>query len=117
MLPQMPFPALYLLNAVHSDEELAVVDFRAMAEAQEKDPALEQLKSDSSLQFQQLPLAPSDDAFITCDVSTGVPRPYVRPVGLCGHESTLMSAYGLKHVFSLKCTAIFPSLFQHICNT
>ena len=66
-----------VLNAVHSEEVLAVVDFWAMAEAQEKDPALEQLKSDSSLQFQRLPLAPSNDAFITCDVSTGVPRPYV----------------------------------------
>ncbi len=66
-----------VINATHTDNTLPAVDFRAMAAAQESDPVLDKLRSDSSLQLQRLPLPLSDGALIVCDVSTGVPRPYV----------------------------------------
>ena len=79
------------VNALNTEDGCAVIDFRAMAQAQESDPTLTQLKSDSSLQLQQIPLALSNGACITCDMSTGVPRPYVpesfrRPIFVCLHS-------------------------------
>ena len=41
------------------------------------DPDLRRLESNSSLQLEKVPLALSDGVSITCDMSTGVQRPYV----------------------------------------
>jgi cleavage and polyadenylation specificity factor subunit 1 len=48
-----------------------------MAAAQATDPSLRGLRSNSSLQLQQLPLALSDGVTLLCDVSTGASRPVV----------------------------------------
>ena len=69
--------ALSRLNAVHTPDPTTVVDFVALAAAQVDDPDLPRLRSDSSLQLQECPLAFSDGVTIICDVSTGVQRPYV----------------------------------------
>ena len=48
-----------------------------MAAAQQSDPEISELQtSTSSLQLQPLPL-PTSDLTLMCDMSTGVPRPYV----------------------------------------
>ena len=55
------------------------VDFNAIANAQHDDEELRQLKSSpspSSLDLQPVPL-PTSNSTIMCDVSTGVPRPFV----------------------------------------
>lgn len=53
-----------------------VIDFKAMATAQNGDAELQRLRTNSSLRLQAMPLAMSDTT-IVCDVSTGVSRPYV----------------------------------------
>ena len=54
-----------------------VIDFKAMAAAQQSDPELSELQtSASSLQLQPLPL-PTSDLTLMCDMFIGVPRPYV----------------------------------------
>ena len=52
-----------------------VIDFKAMAAAQQSDTEISDLQT-SSLQLQPLPI-PTSDLTILCDMSTGVPRPYV----------------------------------------
>ncbi len=76
-LPPTPSDSCILLHALHTDDASPIIVIRAMAEAQVNDPNLIHLHSDSSLQLQQVPLAHSDGASIVCDISTGVPRPYV----------------------------------------
>ena len=54
-----------------------ILDFNEMAAAQRSDPDLLKLhNSDTSLILKEVPLAMSD-AIVTCDTSTGVPRPDV----------------------------------------
>ncbi len=60
-------------NAVLSDSP-PVIDFRAMAAAQESDPDVLQMRCSSSLTFASMPLAVSD-LTILCDTVTGVARP------------------------------------------
>ena len=64
-------------NALHTDTSSPVVDFRELASAQTDDPELADLRANSSLKLQQVPLALSEGVSIICDVSTGVLRPYV----------------------------------------
>ncbi len=53
------------------------VDFDAIAQAQHEDEELRQLQaSPSSLVLQSIPL-PTSNVAIVCDVSTGVPRPFI----------------------------------------
>ena len=65
-------------SAIHSAVSPPAVDFSAMSAAQSEDSELQRLQADSSLQlqFEQRPL-PLSDTTLVCDVSTGVPRPYV----------------------------------------
>ena len=54
-----------------------VVDFKAMAAAQQENPEIQQFEAPgSSLSLQPMPV-PTSDTTILCDVSTGTPRPYV----------------------------------------
>ena len=54
-----------------------VVDFKAMAAAQQEDPDRQQFRTNgSSLTLQPMPV-PTSDVTILCDVSTDTPRPYV----------------------------------------
>ena len=54
-----------------------VVDFKAMAAAQQEDPEIQQFEAPgSSLSLQPMPVHTSDTT-ILCDVSTGTPHPYV----------------------------------------
>ena len=58
----------------------ATVDFDAIAQAQQDDEELHKLQaSPSSLVLQSVPL-PTANATLVCDVSTGVPRPFI-PAG------------------------------------
>ena len=62
-------------NALHQSPP--VIDFKAIAEAQQSDSELSQLQlSTSSLQLQPLPL-PTSNLKLLCDMSTKVPRPYI----------------------------------------
>ena len=64
------------LGAIHSDRN-SPINFEEIAAAQQDDPALARLQASStSLKLQPTPLSTSDGTII-CDVSTGVPRPYV----------------------------------------
>ena len=68
-------------NALHSDSADAVfppnIDFKDIAAAQQHDTELQQLQSSStSLQLQSVPL-PTSNITLVCDMSTGVPRPYI----------------------------------------
>ena len=68
-------------NALHSDSADAVfpltVDFKDIAAAQQHDTELQQLQSSStSLQLQSVSL-PTSNITLVCDMSTGVPRPYI----------------------------------------
>ena len=59
------------------------VDFIAMARAQARDPDLAQFQqSPSSLQHQAVPI-PASTTSITCDLSTGTPRPFARVPATC----------------------------------
>ena len=58
------------VDAVHT-LPIPGIDFKAMAEAQRQG-----IPHHDSLQLQELP-APTTDATLQCDVSTGTPRPYV----------------------------------------
>ena len=78
-------------NAVLSDSP-PVIDFRAMAAAQESDPDVLQMRS-SSLTLASMPLAVSDST-ILCDTSTGVARPLV-PVAF--RRAVFESLHSLSH--------------------
>ena len=62
-------------NAMHTTETPAV-DFKDIATEQQTDPVLAQLRDISSLKLDAIPIS-GTDSNILCDVSTGVPRPYV----------------------------------------
>ena len=53
-----------------------MIDFKAMAAAQDNDPELLHLRINSSLKLEPVPI-PMSDAINLCDVSTKVLRPYV----------------------------------------
>ena len=65
------------VSALHTDP-VNTIDFQAVADAQTDESDLLNLQSDSSnsLQLKAIPL-PTSNSTIVCDVSTGVPRPYV----------------------------------------
>ena len=79
-------------NALLSDSP-PVIDFRAMAAAQESDPDVLQMRSSSSLTLVPVPLAVSDST-ILCDTSTGVARPVV-PVAF--RRAVFESLHSLSH--------------------
>ena len=62
-------------NAIHTTQPSAV-DFKDIAIEQQTDPELSRLRQTSSLKLEAMPI-PCTDSTILCDVSTGVPRPYV----------------------------------------
>ena len=63
-------------NALHTDSTNDI-DFTAIAKAQHDDPDLLTLQSNAQpLELKAMPI-PASDSTIICDVSTGVPRPYV----------------------------------------
>lgn len=68
------------LSRVHLDAVTrpSAPDFATIAEAQKKDEELRELraKTDSDWQLQDLPI-PSSRATITCEISTGTPRPFL----------------------------------------
>ena len=82
------------VNALHTDNSSPIVDFQALALAQEDDPDLAQLRSESSLHMEEAPLTLSDGISIICDVSTGVQRPYV-PVSF--RRAIFDSLHSLSH--------------------
>jgi len=54
-----------------------VVNFKAMAAAQQEDPEVQQFDTPgSSMSLKPMPV-PTSDVPILCDVSTGTPRPYI----------------------------------------
>ena len=53
-----------------------MIDFANIAAEQQADPQLTQPDKTASLKLQAMPI-PATNATIICDVSTGVPRPYV----------------------------------------
>ena len=67
-------------NALHSDNSVSpIIDFSAIAAAQQQDAELQQQlqsSSSTSLKLQSVPL-PTSNSNLICDMSTGVPRPYV----------------------------------------
>ena len=62
-------------NAIHTDH-CPIIDFADIAAEQKVDSELTQLGKTSSLKLQSLPI-PASNTTIICDMSTGVPRPYV----------------------------------------
>ena len=69
------------VNATHHSSTL-IIDFKDIAAAQQRDTGLLQLQSSStSLKLQSVPL-PTSDLTLVCDMSTGVPRPYVPSSGV-----------------------------------
>ena len=64
------------LGAIHYNN-CPSISFEDISAAQRDDPELTQLQSSStSLKFQSLPL-PTSNNLIVCDVTTGVPRPFI----------------------------------------
>ena len=61
-------------NAIHT-ENCPLIDFADIAAEQQTDPEFAQLDK-TSLKLQAIPI-PATNTTIICDVSTGVPRPYV----------------------------------------
>lgn len=71
--------ALSRISTVNANSS-AIVDFDAIAQAQQGNEELRQLQaSPSTLVLQSVPL-PTANATLVCDVSTGVPRPFI-PAG------------------------------------
>ena len=68
------------LDTLQVDQQMSPVNFEDMAAAQHNDTELRQLTRDppdaTSLKFQSVPLSTSDST-IVCDMSKGVPRPFV----------------------------------------
>ena len=63
------------INAIHTDH-CPIIDFANIAAEQKVDSEFTQLGKTSSLKLQSVPI-PASNATIICDMSTGVPRPYV----------------------------------------
>ena len=69
-------------NALHSNNSVTpIIDFNTIAAAQQHDPELQQLQSSSTSQVTTSSSAATNSTLI-CDLSTGLPRPYV-PSELC----------------------------------
>lgn len=64
------------LSRIDSFSVPSVIDFVLLAEKQEDNEELFQLMTKSNFKFEKIPIVGSDK-FILCDVSTGVPRPFV----------------------------------------
>ncbi len=65
------------INALHKDHPVVGIDFDQMAAAQIEDPELATLQgSSTSLVFKGMTL-PMTSKTLVCDLSTGVPRPFV----------------------------------------
>ena len=64
-------------NALHTEDTVPVIDFRAMAAAQADELDLARLQADSSLKLKWVALALSDGVDLLCDVSTGIECPVV----------------------------------------
>ena len=67
-------------NAIHSNNSVPlIIYFSDIAAAQQRDTELQQLQSSSStsLKLQPVPI-PTSNSTLLCDMSTGVPRPYMR---------------------------------------
>ena len=78
------------VSALHAN----TIDFQAMANAQKEDPALDQLQTESSsLDLQPIPL-PFTEVTLVCDMSTGIPRPFV-PEAF--RRKVFDSLHGLSH--------------------
>ena len=64
------------LSAIHCDT-ITPVSFQDIAKAQSDDSELSQLQtSNTSLKLQATPIPTSEETII-CDISTGVPRPFI----------------------------------------
>lgn len=64
-------------DAMSRVEAISLIeDYAALAEAQSVDEELPKLRSDSSLKLEQIHI-PGTDVVVTCDTSTGKPRPYL----------------------------------------
>ena len=105
-------------NALHQSTPV-VIDFKAIAEAQQTDSETSQLQSTStSLQLQPLPV-PTSNLTLLCDMSTGVPRPYV-PQQF--RKTVFDSLHSLSHP-SIRATQrlitsryVWPSINQDVRN-
>ena len=82
-------------NAINALELSPIpnIDLDLIASQQKDDDELTKLRVSSSLQFRELPI-PTSQGTITCDVSTGNPRPYV-PKGI--RQAVFKSLHGLSH--------------------
>ena len=123
-------------NALHQS---SVIDFKVIAAAQQNDPDLPQLQSSTSIKLQPLPL-PTSDLTLLCDMSTGVPRPYIPQqfrqavfdsLHSLSHPSiratqylitsgltlTKMCVNGLDAVYSVKNQRFTAILLHHLANS
>ena len=80
------------VNAI-SPSSPAMIDFRVMAEHQRTDEELRQHRQHSVLELQDVPVTGSD-ATLSCDMSTGTPRPFV-PVVM--RRAVFDSLHSLSH--------------------
>ena len=94
-----------------------VIDFKAMAAAPQSDTEISDLQT-SSLQLQPLPL-PASDLTILCDMSTGVPRPYVLQQF---RQTVFDSLHSLSHP-SIRATQhlitsryVWPNINKDVCK-
>ena len=72
-------PVADALSRITTLTPSSTIDFAAMAHAQRSDEELKQLRNDPSsttLEFHDHPI-PTSNSLITCDISTGKPRPFV----------------------------------------
>ncbi|MEL7341755.1 MAG: RNase H-like domain-containing protein, partial [Bacteroidota bacterium] len=69
--------ALFRMD-INAFRDVSPIDFSLLAQAQQEDPSIPDLKSSTYLQLQDLPL-PHSPGTILCDTSLPQPRPYVPP--------------------------------------
>ena len=77
---------------INTLQDATVIDYDAIAQAQEDDDEIPQL-ADDPLKLEKVPI-PSSERTILCDMSTGFPRPYV-PVSF--RKSIFHSLHNLSH--------------------
>ena len=103
------------INAVSaSDDSPPVIDFKAMAAAQNSDPYLQRLRTDSSLQLQAVPLDMSD-ATIWCDLTVRCPSTLTTDRGRQFQSdlwSSLMKLLGTKHIHTTSYHPIANGLME-----
>ena len=100
-------------NALHSN---CSVDFKEIAAAQETDPDLVKFQTEY-LHSSSRPL-PSSDGTILCDISTGVPRPYVPEQFCCKvfdflHSLSHLSVRGTQHLVTTR--FVWPGINADVC--